>query len=110
MGDDDQALYRFRGSTVENFVEFPQRVKHYLGDEVETTKIPLSINYRSRKGIVEFYTNFIVKEDWKKNGNPNQQYRVHDKDIRANSKDEDVAILTTNPDDAIWCDTVAKVL
>jgi len=108
VGDDDQALYRFRGSTVENFVEFPQRVKHYLGNEVETTKIPLSTNYRSRKGIVDFYTSFIVKEDWKKNGNPNEQYRVHDKAIRANSKDEEVAILTTNPDDATWCVTVAK--
>lgn len=47
VGDDDQALYRFRGSTVENFVEFPSRVKNYLG--IETSKITLSINYRSRK-------------------------------------------------------------
>jgi len=27
VGDDDQALYRFRGATVENFVQFPERVK-----------------------------------------------------------------------------------
>jgi len=25
VGDDDQALYRFRGATVENFVQFPER-------------------------------------------------------------------------------------
>ncbi len=26
VGDDDQALYRFRGATVENFVDFPERL------------------------------------------------------------------------------------
>ena len=29
VGDDDQALYRFRGATVENFVNFPERCKKY---------------------------------------------------------------------------------
>ncbi len=52
VGDDDQALYRFRGSTGENFVEFPERVQHYLN--TKTTKIALSTNYRSRKEIVDF--------------------------------------------------------
>ena len=31
VGDDDQALYRFRGATVENFVDFPNRCQRYLG-------------------------------------------------------------------------------
>jgi hypothetical protein len=31
VGDDDQALYRFRGATVENFVEFPGGASKYLG-------------------------------------------------------------------------------
>ena len=108
VGDDDQALYRFRGSTVENFVEFPSRVKEYLGESVETTKIALSYNYRSRKGIVDFYTSFIEKEDWTKNGNPASQYRVHDKNIEAISTDHEVAVLTTEVGDNAWCDTVAK--
>ena len=30
VGDDDQALYRFRGATVENFVDFPRRCQKYL--------------------------------------------------------------------------------
>lgn len=109
VGDDDQALYRFRGATVENFVEFPQRVRQYLGDQVVTTKIPLSINYRSRKQIVDFYTQFIEKGDWQKAGDPNEQYRVHDKGIRAFSTDSDTALLTTAPGDPHWCTTVAQL-
>ena len=31
VGDDDQALYRFRGATVENLVEFEERCKTHLG-------------------------------------------------------------------------------
>jgi DNA helicase-2/ATP-dependent DNA helicase PcrA len=46
VGDDDQALYRFRGATVENFVEFPARCLKYLGREVRT--VVLGTNYRSR--------------------------------------------------------------
>ena len=107
VGDDDQALYRFRGSTVENFVEFPARVKNYLGCGV--TKIPLSLNYRSRKQVVDFYCNFIDQEDWKKNGNSDNQYRVHDKGIRANSVDEGTAVVTTNVDDADWIDKTARL-
>ncbi len=44
VGDDDQALYRFRGATVENFVDFPNRCQKYLGQK--PTEIPLVKNYR----------------------------------------------------------------
>ncbi len=40
VGDDDQALYRFRGATVENFVDFPKRCKAYLG--CEPARFPLT--------------------------------------------------------------------
>lgn len=102
VGDDDQALYRFRGSTVENFVEFPDRVKKYLG--IETTKIPLSINYRSRNKIVNFYTSFIENEDWTKNGDINNQYRVHDKNIRAFSTDYGDSVISVEDD---WIEQTA---
>lgn len=103
VGDDDQALYRFRGSTVENFVEFPTRVQKYL--KVETTKIPLSINYRSRKKIVDFYTEFIEQEDWSKNGDTNNQYRVHDKGINAFSTDSGPSVISVQDD---WIDQTAQ--
>lgn len=103
VGDDDQALYRFRGSTVENFVEFPTRVHSHL--EVETTKIPLSINYRSRKKIVDFYSSFIEQEDWTKNGDLNNQYRVHDKGINAFSTDSGTSVISVQDD---WIDQTAQ--
>ena len=53
VGDDDQALYRFRGATVENFVDFPERCRNYL--RVAPHTISLDVNYRSRKRIVDFY-------------------------------------------------------
>ena len=99
VGDDDQALYRFRGSTVENFVEFPARVRSYLNEE--TTKIPLSINYRSRKKIVDYYSAFIEQEDWTKDGYIENQYRVHDKGIVANSDDENASVIYVDSDDWI---------
>src|SRR5690606_30151745 len=62
VGDDDQALYRFRGATVENLVEFENRCLQSIG--VKPTRIDLDINYRSRKNIVELYKHFIVQTDW----------------------------------------------
>jgi len=94
VGDDDQALYRFRGATVENFVEFPQRCKQYLG--ITPTRIPLSINYRSCPPIVRYYRKFIERCDWSKE-NGQGHYRVVDKDIRAHRKESGSAVVTTTP-------------
>lgn len=93
VGDDDQALYRFRGATVENFVEFPERCKKYFGCEPVT--IPLNINYRSRERVVNFYTQFIDYEDWQKR-NGNGHYRLTDKHITAHSDDKSSAVIKTS--------------
>lgn len=98
VGDDDQALYRFRGATVENFVQFPQRCQQYLSISPKT--IPLSTNYRSRQQIVQFYTNFIEECDWQtvdKQG----YYRVVNKQIQANNSDNNTSVVVssnTSPD------------
>lgn len=62
VGDDDQALYRFRGATVENFVQFPQRCRDAFA--TEPTTIPLNRNYRSREQIVTFYNRFMGHCNW----------------------------------------------
>ena len=98
VGDDDQALYRFRGATVENFVQFPQRCVQYL--DREPRRIPLSINYRSRTDIVRFYTDFMSRCDWSA-GN-GEFYRVADKRITAHRSDDQVAVVgsrAAHPDD-----------
>ncbi len=52
VGDDDQGLYRFRGATIRNILEFES---HYSNSK----KIILNENYRSEKDIVDFYNNYI---------------------------------------------------
>ncbi len=54
VGDDDQGLYRFRGATIRNILEFPQK---FAKDECQV--IPLTMNYRSDKDIVEFYNKWM---------------------------------------------------
>lgn len=93
VGDDDQALYRFRGATVENLVEFESRCQTFLGQLPK--RIDLDINYRSKKQIVDFYTSFIEQTNWTK---PNNQgfYRVADKNIKAFNTELIPAVVTTN--------------
>jgi DNA helicase-2/ATP-dependent DNA helicase PcrA len=93
VGDDDQALYRFRGATVENFVEFPRRCAGALG--VEPRRIELGINYRSRRGIVQAYTSFVTEHDWSRPGGG--QFRLHDKGVRAHSTDDGISVVATAP-------------
>lgn len=95
VGDDDQALYRFRGATVENFVQFPERCEKYLG--IAPRRIELNVNYRSRERIVDFYTRFMDHEDWRVAGKRNKFYRVADKEITAHSKDKGPSVVATTP-------------
>lgn len=94
VGDDDQSLYRFRGARVENFVQFSERSKSYLGEGAKIIK--LNTNYRSRKDIVGFYTKFIEKEDWEDKNNNGQYFRNNDKSIVAHSKDNISAVVKTH--------------
>jgi DNA helicase-2/ATP-dependent DNA helicase PcrA len=104
VGDDDQALYRFRGATVENFVEFSARCEQAL--KVSPRRISLEINYRSRKNIVDFYTHFIKQTNWQKPSGG--EYRVADKNIRAHRKDVDVSVVASTPEKPDWvCEEIA---
>lgn len=77
VGDEDQSLYRFRGATVRNILEF---VKNF-----ESCKVcKLAINYRSHKQIIHAYDKFMNSCDWS-NQRSSLQFRydkniVHDPD------------------------------
>lgn len=58
VGDDDQGLYRFRGATIRNILEFPQKFT-----DGECRIIPLVINYRSNSDIVNFYNEWMATTD-----------------------------------------------
>lgn len=61
VGDDDQALYRFRGGSVECMVSFDAACHTFLGPgAVAVTPYPLVANFRSHPEIVTFCNDFIT--------------------------------------------------
>lgn len=91
VGDDDQALYRFRGATVENLVRFETNCASALG--IKPKRIDLNINYRSRKQIVDTYTKFMDTINWHDTDHPEVSYRVENKNITANSTDNGTSVV-----------------
>lgn len=74
VGDDDQGLYRFRGATIRNILEFPKKF-----DTCEV--VHLDINYRSDAGIVEFYNDWMDTTEGVKWGFDWDNFR-YDKQIK----------------------------
>lgn len=60
VGDDDQSIYRFRGSRVHLFADLESR---FQGTGVDFAKMFLSKNYRSTPEIVDFCNDFIAIDD-----------------------------------------------
>lgn len=60
VGDDDQALYRFRGGSVELFTRFSERCFAFTGKK--TQRIDVVKNYRSTPEIVNFYNEHISSD------------------------------------------------
>ena len=73
VGDEDQSLYRFRGATVRNILEFAQRIPNCRISKLTT-------NYRSHRAIVERYDHWMASANW---SNPNGGSFRHDKTIAA---------------------------
>jgi len=61
VGDEDQSLYRFRGATVRNILEFPTRF-------TKCRIIKLTTNYRSHRDIVGRYDHWMASADWSNPG------------------------------------------
>ena len=58
QADDDQGLYRFRGATIRNILEFP---RHF--EDGECRQVKLVTNYRSEKQIIDFYNTWMSTTD-----------------------------------------------
>ena len=58
VGDDDQGLYRFRGATIRNILEFPSRFEDGV-----CKKVHLDLNYRSEPGIIDFCNRWMENAD-----------------------------------------------
>ncbi len=74
VGDDDQGLYRFRGATIRNILEFPKNF-----DANACKQIQLTTNYRSHPDIVNFFGQWMQRLEW---GSGVNRFR-YDKNIRA---------------------------
>ncbi len=59
VGDDDQGLYRFRGATIRNILEFPKNFT-----DGECGQVTLATNFRSHPGIIDFYNRWMDECDW----------------------------------------------
>jgi DNA helicase-2/ATP-dependent DNA helicase PcrA len=57
VGDEDQSIYRFRGATVRNILEFSN---HFPS----CPKIKMTTNYRSHRFIVDAYDRWMASTDW----------------------------------------------
>jgi DNA helicase-2/ATP-dependent DNA helicase PcrA len=60
VGDDDQAMYRFRGGSVECMVTFDDACHAFLGiPKASVASYPLVDNFRSHTEIVTFFDDYI---------------------------------------------------
>lgn len=107
VGDDDQGLYRFRGATIRNILEFPARFEFGKCKIIKLVK-----NYRSNKDIVDFYNNWMVTTSGKgfkfkwEDGDKNYRY---DKQIiadRSNIPDDNAVIKLLADDEPTWCENI----
>jgi DNA helicase II / ATP-dependent DNA helicase PcrA len=61
VGDDDQAMYRFRGGSVECMVTFDQACNAFLGiAPASVSRYSLVDNFRSHSSIVSLFNDFIT--------------------------------------------------
>ncbi len=108
VGDDDQGLYRFRGATIRNILEFPDKFK-----DGNCTRVSLVKNYRSDSKIVDFYNKWMsttggdsFKFDWGK-------FR-YDKKIKANAPSKldspTVVTVASDDDEDEWHENVLKFI
>lgn len=63
VGDEDQSLYRFRGATVRNILEFQRNF-----DPGKCKLVVLNENYRSHPKIIDFYNRWMSEQQWEYEG------------------------------------------
>lgn len=74
VGDDDQGLYRFRGATIRNILQFKDKFP-----DGQCQQVRLTTNYRSHPDIIDFYNRWMRKQEWEHDG---QEFR-YQKQIEA---------------------------
>ena len=92
VGDDDQSIYKFRGATVENILEFD--------NDYENAKVvKLEQNYRSTKNILNA-ANYIIKNN----------YARHEKSLWTQNEAGDKIIVYTASDEQDESGFISKTI
>ena len=101
VGDEDQSIYRFRGASVRNILQFADNFPAGACKTVE-----LDTNFRSHKDIVSFYNRWMNGCDWK---DGKKRFR-YDKTISPQPgeafDDCPGVVRVTGEDVDGWCDNV----
>ncbi len=86
VGDDDQSIYRFRGASMSNILQFAK-------DYPETKKIILTKNYRSAQNILDLAYEFI------KQNNPNRlEWQLESQESKVKSQKLSKKLFAENKD------------
>lgn len=109
VGDDDQALYRFRGATVRNILEFNKNFEDGKSKTFYLTK-----NYRSTKQIVNFYNTWMRTTEGDNFGFKWNNYRF-EKQITSNEEHPNnnavsVGKLNSIYDEKEWFESVYRFI
>ncbi|PTV93157.1 DNA helicase-2/ATP-dependent DNA helicase PcrA [Halanaerobium saccharolyticum] len=105
VGDDDQGLYRFRGATIRNILEFPNNFKNN-----ECTQINLDINYRSHPNIINFYNNWMDQEFWEDNKGEYRYNKIVEEQDKEFPKNQTVIKVSGKNNEDDWSEEVYEFL
>ena len=105
VGDEDQSIYRFRGATVRNILQF---ARNFPRGRCRT--VVLDENFRSHPDIIAFYNRWLTKCDWKEG---RRRFR-YDKTIspqRGKKFDDCNCVVRVTAEDADeWCAEVKRFI
>ena len=105
VGDEDQSIYRFRGASVRNILQFAE---NFPKDACKT--VVLDTNFRSHRDIVSFYNRWMEGCDWKEG---DRRFR-YDKTIAPESGktfDDCSGVVRVSGEDVDgWCEEVRSFI
>lgn len=101
VGDDDQAIYRFRGATVENILSFPTKF-----EKGRCRKITLDINYRSQLDILRICNHWISLIDWGKSRHRKNMVTPETKIISPTAS----AVRIGGEGEKNWCENIYRFI
>ena len=105
VGDEDQSIYRFRGASVRNILQFPS---NFPKDACKT--VVLDTNFRSHKDIVSFYNHWMEGCDWKEGEKRFRYDKTISPELGKTFDDCPGVVRVTGEDVDAWCDEVSSFI